>query len=120
MTIPEEMFNAIRSARHFMLALMDPKQTPKVPKDVRKRARDRLKHFPSEHEVMELEKLHSKKDLNPNILLSECMKRLDSVRGELILAERKIVQVGNDIVQTVNNTRKQEQNAEQQDEEHCP
>ena len=47
MTLPEEMFNSIRSARMFMTALMDPALTPKVPKEIRSRARDRLKHFAS-------------------------------------------------------------------------
>lgn len=102
MTLPQEMFQSIRNARHFMLALMDPKQTPKVPKEIRKRARDRLKHFPSEYEIDQLEKIHAHADKDPNILFSECMKRLDSVRGELILAERKVAEVGNTIIETIN------------------
>jgi hypothetical protein len=103
MTMPDEMFNAIRSARHFMMALMDPKQTPKVPKEIRQRARDRLKHFPSEFDIGQLEKMHSTMSKDPNILFNECMKRLDSVRGELILAERKIGDVGNAIIETIKN-----------------
>ena len=105
MTMPDEMFNSLRNARHFMLALMDPKQTPKVPREIRKRARDRLKHFPSEYEISELEKMHSTMSGDPNIVFSECMKRLDSVRGELILAERKVSEVGNAIVETINKNR---------------
>lgn len=102
MTMPNEMFNAIRNARHFMLALMNPKETPKVPKEIRKRARDRLKHFPSEYEISELEKMHSMMSGDPNIVFNECMKRLDSVRSELILAERKVSEVGNAIIETIN------------------
>ena len=102
MTLPQEMFQAIRNARFFMMALMDPTQTPKVPKAVRQRARDRLKHFPSEYEINELEKMHSTMSGDPNIVFNECMKRLDSVRGELILAERKVSEVGNAIVETIN------------------
>ena len=105
MTLPQEMFQAIRNAQHFMLALMDPKQTPKVPKEIRKRARDRLKHFPSEYDVSQLEKMHSTMSGDPNIVFNECMKRLDSVRGELILAERKVSEVGNAIVETINKNR---------------
>jgi hypothetical protein len=105
MTMPNEMFQAIRNARHFMLALMDPKQTPKIPKEIRKRARDRLKHFPSEYEINELEKLHSAQDTDPNVLLQECMKRLDSVRGTLILSERKVEEVGNAIIHTINGSK---------------
>ena len=102
MTMPNEMFQPIRNARHFMLALMDPKQTPKVPKDIRKRARDRLKHFPSEYEINELEKLHSAQDADPNVLLELCMKGLDSLRGEAIILERKINLVGSKIVEAMN------------------
>ena len=102
MTMPDEMFNSLRNARHFMLTLMDPKQTPKVPKEIRKRARDRLKHFPSEYEIKQLEQMHETMSGDPNIVFGECMKRLDSVRAELILAERKVTEVGNAIVETIN------------------
>lgn len=111
MTMPDEMFNAIRNARHFMMALMDPKQTPKIPKEIRKRARDRLKHFPSEYEIKQLEQMYETINEDPNILFRECMKRLDSVRGELILAERKVSEVGSKIVETIHNNKGQ-QNAE--------
>lgn len=107
MTMPEEMFQAIRNARHFMVALMDPKQTPKVPKEVRKRARDRLKHFPSEFEVNELEKIHGLAGRNPNILFNECMKRLDSVRAELIMAGAKVDDAQRKIIETINQHRGQ-------------
>jgi hypothetical protein len=103
--MPDEMFNAIRNARHFMLALMDPKQTPKIPKDIRKRARDRLKHFPSEFDIDQLEKLFTTANQDSNILFSECMKRLDSVRTELILTERKFNETGVKIIEAINNRR---------------
>jgi hypothetical protein len=51
MTTTEEMLNAIDNARNFMYRLLDPKQTPRVPKSVRKDARNRLKHFPSKLDV---------------------------------------------------------------------
>lgn len=107
MTLPSEMFQAIRNARHFMLLLMDPKETPKVPREIRKRARDRLKHFPSEYEITELEKMYSFKDEDPNILLNECMKRLDSIRGELTIVNKKVGDVGNGIVEVIQNSRSQ-------------
>jgi|NOAtaT_6_FD_contig_101_515608_length_4088_multi_3_in_0_out_0_5 hypothetical protein len=49
MTTTEEMLQAIDNARTFMYSLLDPKQTPRVPQSVRKDARDRLKHFPSQY-----------------------------------------------------------------------
>jgi hypothetical protein len=54
MTTTEEMLNAIDNARIFMYSLLDPKQTPRVPKSVRKYARDRLKHFPTEYNTNRL------------------------------------------------------------------
>jgi hypothetical protein len=51
MTTTEEMLNAIDNARNFMYRLLDPKQTPRVPKSVRKDARNRLKHFPHKSDV---------------------------------------------------------------------
>jgi hypothetical protein len=85
---------------------MDPKQTPKIPKKIRKWARDQLKHFPSEYEIDELEKIHSLKDTDSNVLLQECMKRLDSVRGDITIAEQKINKVGNAIIETINRSKR--------------
>lgn len=101
MTLPQEMFDSIRSARHFMLALMNPKETPKVPKEIRKRARDRLKHFPSEYEIKELERLFYLADGDPNVLLNEAMRKLDSVRGECVVLERKTQEAAGKIIQAV-------------------
>lgn len=55
MTTIDERFQAIHNARSFMYRLMDPKQTPKVPKKIREEARARLKHFPHEFEVKYME-----------------------------------------------------------------
>jgi uncharacterized small protein (DUF1192 family) len=54
MTTTEEMINAIDNARTFMYSLLDPKQTPRVPKSVRKYAKDRLKHFPTKYNTIEI------------------------------------------------------------------
>lgn len=103
MTMPDEMFQSLRDARHFMMALMESKETPKVPKEIRSRARDRLKHFPSDYEINELEKMHSMVGREPNILLNECMKSLDNIRGELIIAGKRLDTVGNKIIEVVQN-----------------
>lgn len=47
MTLPNERTWAVLNTRRFLLALCDPKETPKVPKYVRQQARSCLKHFPS-------------------------------------------------------------------------
>ncbi len=46
MTLPNERTRAVVYARDFLRALMDPKQTPKVPKEIRTRAYWVLRHFP--------------------------------------------------------------------------
>ena len=46
MTTPDEEARAIASARTFLCALLDARQTPRVPREVRQRARRVLKHYP--------------------------------------------------------------------------
>ena len=46
MTLPDERFRAVRATREFMYALLDPKQTPKVPRAVRQQASRCLRHYP--------------------------------------------------------------------------
>ena len=46
MTLPHEEAYAIARTRQFLLDLLNPKATPRVPKAVRKRAYLLSKHFP--------------------------------------------------------------------------
>ena len=46
MTLPHEEAYAIARTRQFLLDLLDPKATPKVPRAVRKRAHTLSKHYP--------------------------------------------------------------------------
>ena len=46
MTTPQEEHYALIQARQFLVDLMDPKKTPRVPKYVREEASARVKHFP--------------------------------------------------------------------------
>ena len=48
MTIPSERTNSVLEARSFLLALLNPKLTPRVPSVIRKEARRILKHYPTE------------------------------------------------------------------------
>ena len=48
MTMPHERVNAVNNTRIFLYLLLDPKKTPKVPKEVRKVAAGLIKHYPSE------------------------------------------------------------------------
>lgn len=51
MTIPRERANSLTNTREFLKSLLDPKKTPRVPKEVRREAYYCLKHFPSDYEV---------------------------------------------------------------------
>ena len=48
MTLPDERYRAIRQTADFLMELMDPQSTPRVPKYIRQRARSLLKHYPAQ------------------------------------------------------------------------
>ena len=54
MTVPDERRNAVTSARMFLLDLLDPKVTPRVPSSVRRRAARILKHYPSDFDMQDV------------------------------------------------------------------
>lgn len=51
MTVPVERTNAVISTQKFLLELLDPKKTPRVPRSVRKQALHLLRHYPSEFDM---------------------------------------------------------------------
>ena len=51
MTLNYERYLAMKSTRRFLMALMNPKDTPKVPLKIRKEARRLLKHYPEEYHM---------------------------------------------------------------------
>lgn len=55
--MPNERFYAVRNAREFLVELMDPKKTPRVPKEIRLKAYYAIKHFPGEYHMEEAQKL---------------------------------------------------------------
>ena len=54
MTIPDERFSALVTARRFLLDLLDPKVTPKVPSLVREGAARVLRHYPSQYDLEQI------------------------------------------------------------------
>lgn len=60
MTLPREKKNAVLSARAFLLALLDPKKTPRIPRNIRRQAYYLLKHYPGEQEWMMVIKKYPK------------------------------------------------------------
>lgn len=49
MTLPDERYRAIMFAKNLCEDLLDPRKTPRVPKDIRRRALSVLRHFPDEY-----------------------------------------------------------------------
>lgn len=55
MTMPSERTNAVLNTEKFLVDLLDPKKTPRVPKNIRKRAASCLRHFPSVYDMENME-----------------------------------------------------------------
>jgi len=49
MTLPCERRRAVNNTRQFLVDLMDPKKTPRVPSAVRKEAYRCVKHYPDDY-----------------------------------------------------------------------
>lgn len=56
MTLPYERTFAVQNVENFLLDLCDPKKTPRIPKSIRKRAGQLLKHYPSQFYLAEVSK----------------------------------------------------------------
>ena len=51
MTLPDERYRAVRMAQDFLRDLLDPKVTPRVPKDIRSQAARVLRHYPTAYDL---------------------------------------------------------------------
>jgi hypothetical protein len=51
MTLPYERTNAVNWTREFLYDLLDPKKTPRIPRELRRRAGSLLKHYPTEYDM---------------------------------------------------------------------
>ena len=51
MTMPNERRQAVERTQKFLIDLLNPKVTPRVPSEVRKRAYACLKHYPREYDM---------------------------------------------------------------------
>lgn len=51
MTIASERTRAVNYTYEFLFELLDPKKTPRVPRNVRQRARALLRHYPSKFDM---------------------------------------------------------------------
>lgn len=54
MTLPFEEKRAINYTRQFLFDLLIPGKTPRVPKQIRDRAKSLLRHYPADYRVDEI------------------------------------------------------------------
>ena len=53
MTLPVERKHAIKNTKRFLLDLSNPRITPRIPREIRDRARSLLKHYPTDLDMEE-------------------------------------------------------------------
>ena len=55
MTLPDERYRAIRITEKLLTDLCNSRTTPRVPREIRQRAAQCLRHFPGEYDLNQLE-----------------------------------------------------------------
>lgn len=54
MTLPVERYRALRTGKKLLEELCDPGKTPRVPANIRDRARQALRHYPTDRDIDEM------------------------------------------------------------------
>jgi len=93
MTLPNEWFISMRKNRQFLFDLLDPTKTPKVPKEIRKRASECLKHFPMDHEIQDLEVMYDNSHKDKGIIIGETNRELQRIAGEAMLVNSRLTKL---------------------------
>lgn len=65
MTVPVERTNAVIYTERFLLDLTDSKKTPRVPKEIRQRARSLLRHYPNK---FYMDQIATREDSNDHVM----------------------------------------------------
>ena len=102
MTLPDEMFNSLRAARSFMYDMLDPAVYPKLPKQVRMAASARLKHFPTEYDIKQLEEMYNNSHKDKGIVIGEINAELQRIAGEAMLVNSRLTKVSAGIQELLN------------------
>lgn len=55
MTLPDERYRAVVAAQQLLMDLLDPKLTPRVPREIRQRAAAALRHYPTAFDLQQIE-----------------------------------------------------------------
>jgi hypothetical protein len=93
MTLPNEWFISMKKNRQFLFDLLNPDITPKVPKEIRKRASECLKHFPMQPEIDDLEKMYDNSHKDKAIILGETNRELQRIAGEAMLVNSRLTKL---------------------------
>jgi hypothetical protein len=101
MTLPNEWFISMRKNRQFLVDLLDPTKTAKVPKEIRKRASECLKHFPVDHEIHDLESMYNNSHKDKGILIGETNKELQKIANEAMLVNSRLTRLGASIQEII-------------------
>ena len=51
MTLPDERYRSLVQTKQFLIDLLSSRMTPRVPRIVRQRARNLLKHYPTDYHI---------------------------------------------------------------------
>lgn len=82
MTLPDERYRSLIQTKQFLLELLSPHMTPRVPKVIRQRASSLLKHYPDTYhlEMMTVDMpKYFAKELEP---LYRMVKKYDEEKNE--------------------------------------
>jgi hypothetical protein len=104
MTIPNEWFLSLKNTRNFLKDLLDSGKTPRVPKEIRERAADCLKHFPWDTDLAELENVYKASNTNKSVILDKTNKELNHVAAEVHMAQRNLNEVASVLQHFINKT----------------
>jgi hypothetical protein len=102
MTLPNEWFISMKKNREFLFDLLNPEKTPRVSKDVRKRASECLKHFPMKPEIDQLEEMYNNSNKDKGILIGEVNSELKRIAGEAMLVNARLTSLSSSIQDFIN------------------
>ena len=89
MTLPDERYRSLIQTKKFLMELLSPHMTPKVPKIIRQRAHILLRHWPDDYhmeEMCRLMPLHFAKEMES---LYRMVKQREQERNEEVTQPRE-------------------------------
>ena len=87
-TLADERYRSLVETKKFLMTLLSPHATPKVPRVIRESARSLLRHWPSDYHIEEMCRLmpqHFAKEMEP---LYRMVKQREQERNEEVTQPR--------------------------------